>query len=173
MYKIGAFILGLCMCGIIKPTHAMDMLNVHVPQAETVGQGRLRVVFWDIYDASLYAPKGKFQEGRPFALQLSYLRAISRKEIADHSISEIRRQGFDDEIRLADWHTQMMQIFPDVAPNTSLTGVYTSNGQTIFFDGNKEIGRIQDSEFGKRFFNIWLGQQTSVPMLRKQLLGQL
>jgi hypothetical protein len=156
----------------VTPAYALDYISQYVPQAEKVGYGRLSVMFWDVYDASLYAPNGKWDENKPFALQLSYLRNIPGKKIADRSVEEIRNQGFYDEVRLADWHGQMIRIFPDVDDSTSLTGIYTQSGETLFLNGSQEIGRIKDPEFGKYFFDIWLGERTSAPNLRQRLLGR-
>jgi hypothetical protein len=157
----------------ITPAYAGNYIRIFVPNAEKVGQGRLSVMLWDVYDAVLYAPEGRWQRDQPFALQLSYLRDIPGKKIADRSIEEIREQGFTDEVRLADWHAQMRSIFPDVHEGVSLTGVFTNTGETIFYEDDREIGRIKDPQFGRQFFNIWLSPQTSAPDLRRKLLGQL
>ena len=42
-----------------------------------LGEGRLRVLFWEIYDASLYATNGVYDPEKPFALSLTYLRGFS------------------------------------------------------------------------------------------------
>ena len=65
----------------------------------------------------------------------------------------------------------MAAIFPDVTAGTCLTGVYDAHGATVFYLSGKMIGHIDDPEFGKRFFAIWLGDKTSQPALRAQLLG--
>ena len=72
---------------------------------------------------------------------------------------------------MADWFAQMRRIFPDVTPGTVLTGIYIPEKETIFFDNQREIGRIRDPDFGRRFFDIWLGEGSSAPDLRKKLLG--
>ena len=106
-------------------------------------------------------------------MRLSYLRNLDGEKIADRSIEEMRAQGFNDEIKLAAWHTQIRRIFPDVNDGTTLSGVYTKNQETIFYKNGSEIGRIKDPEFGQAFFNIWLSTDTSEPDLRAQLLGNL
>lgn len=155
----------------ITPAYALDHIEKFVPQAEKVGQGRLTYMFWDVYDAALYAPGGAWQEGRPFALQLSYLRELEGKKIADRSVEEMRNQGFNDEVKLATWHAQMKNIFPDVDKGIILTGVHTKTGEAVFYLDKTEIGRINDPEFSKAFFNIWLSEKTSAPDLRRKLLG--
>jgi hypothetical protein len=155
----------------ITPAYSIDHIRIHVAEAKEVGEGRLSYLLWDVYDAVLYAPQGFWKEGHPFALQLSYLRQISGDKIADRSVEEMRNQGISDVVKLATWHTQMKNIFPDVDEGVSLTGVYTEAGETVFYRDNTEIGRINDPEFSKAFFGIWLDEKTSAPDLRRKLLG--
>ncbi len=145
--------------------------NNYVPDLKKIGSGTLSYLFWDIYIAELYAPKGLWSNKPPFALKLTYLRHIKGDDIADQTITEIRKQGFTNEILLAKWHTQLKKIFPNVDHNTTLIGVYTSDEQTIFYHNHSKIGTINDPLFSAYFFNIWLGDQTTAPILREQLLG--
>jgi len=155
----------------ITPAYALDDIAAHVPAAKKVGEGRMTYMFWDVYDATLYAPQGTWRQDKPFALQLTYLRKLDGKKIADRSIEGMRAQGVSDEIKMATWHAQMRKIFPNVDNGVSLTGVYAGDGTTIFYQGNTEIGRINDPQFGHAFFDIWLNEKTSAPTLRRQLLG--
>jgi hypothetical protein len=161
----------MAIIGVSPQAQAMEHIQQFVPEAQQVGQGRLTYLFWDLYDASLYAPEGRWETGSPFALQLMYLTDIEGSRIADRSVEEIRAQGFTDEVKLATWHAQMQEIFPDVYEGATLTGVYTGTGESIFYKDNEELGRIADPDFSKRFFGIWLNETTSAPDLRKQLLG--
>lgn len=172
-YKIKTVVRMACVFTMlgITPLHALEYIRTYIPTVEKVGEGRLTYLLWDVYDATLYAPSGDWIETQPFALKLSYLRAIEGREIADRSAEEIREQGFKDEIKLATWHSQMRKIFPDVDTGISLTGLYTDAGETIFYKNDTEIGRIRDPEFSKVFFGIWLNEKTSAPDLRKKLLG--
>lgn len=163
-----------CLMAMIGITPAYsNEISLYIPDAKPVGQGKLSVMIWDIYDATLYAPQGIWQKSGPLALKLNYLRSIDGNKIADRSAEEIRDQGFKDEVKLAAWHTQMKKIFPDVENGTSITGILTASGETIFLKDGLEIGRIKDPEFGKTFFDIWLSEKTSAPDLRQDLLGRL
>lgn len=155
----------------ITPAYALNHIQSHVPAAQKVGEGRLTYLFWDVYDATLYAPEGDLKKDGAFALKLSYLRPLEGKKIADQSIEEIRAQGITDEVKLAAWHSQMRKIFPDVEEGVSLTGVKTKTGETIFYKDSAEIGRIKDPMFSEAFFNIWLDKTTRAPDLRRKLLG--
>jgi hypothetical protein len=163
----------VCYAQAAWSSPAPAFMASYVPDARAVGEARLSILIWDVYDATLYAPAGRWQASCPFSLSLAYLRDLSGSEIADRSVEEIRKQGFSDEIRLAAWHKQMRDIFPDVHKGSSLTGVCMADGTTLFIRNGKEIGKIRDKEFSKRFFDIWLGERTSEPALRRQLLGGL
>ena len=155
------------------PSHASETIEKYVPNAQIVGEGRLTVFTFDIYDARLYAPNGTFLNQPPFAIELSYLRNIDGKKIADQSAEEMRNLHTVNEIKLADWHTQMRQIFPDVTAGDSITGIYTHSDQCHFYKGPQNIGHINDAQFCSLFFDIWLSEETRSPILRKKLLGEL
>lgn len=151
---------------------AMKNINDFVPNAKKIGESKLSVMLWDVYNATLYAPNGKWSFEKPFALELEYLRDFSGEKIANRSVQEIRKQGFQNEIKLATWHTQMRDIFPDVNDGDKIVGFYTSKGETVFYDGNNELGHITDPEFSRQFFSIWLSPKTSAPNLRLSLIGE-
>jgi hypothetical protein len=142
-----------------------------IPDAQPVGSGQLSYLVWDVYDATLYAPDGVWTDIPPYALKLDYLMDLEGDDIAERSITEMRGQGFNDETKLIAWESEMKSIFPNVSKGTSLTGIYDENGITTFYQNGNLIGRIEDSEFGKRFFDIWLHPKTSEPSLRAQLIG--
>lgn len=147
------------------------LLNQHIPQVEKVGEGSLTYMFWHVYDAALYASEGQWQPQQPYALSLTYQRSLEGKQIADRSIEEIRRQGIKDEVKMASWHRQLTQILPDVNEGTVLTGIYTEDKTTVFYQADTKLGEINDPDFGELFFAIWLGENTSAPNLRKKLLA--
>jgi hypothetical protein len=47
------------------------------------------------------------------------------------------------------------------------------DGQTIFYKGKQEIGRVDDAEFGPAFLSIWLDPNTRSKPLRAKLLKTL
>lgn len=162
----------LAFAFVVMPVGAEQYIEAHIPDARPVGEARLKVLFWDFYDATLYAPGGVLQAGRPLALRLAYLRKLYGDKIADRSIKEMRAQGFDDEAKLSAWHQQLRDIFPDVDKHTVLTGVHLPGAETVFYRNGKRIGAVTDPAFGPVFFDIWLGEKTGYPDLRRRLLGR-
>jgi hypothetical protein len=161
--------MGLCFSLAVN---AKEVIDDYISDAQVVGEGRLTYLFWDVYDASLIAPKGEWKNDKPFALKLTYLRKLEGKKIAERSIQEMRGQGINDEVKLATWHSQMINIFPDVDDGYQLMGIRDQQANTLFYHDNMLIGRIDDAEFTQAFFDIWLSDKTSEPKVRRKLLGQ-
>lgn len=149
-----------------------QLVELYVGEARLIGRATLEVVFWDHYDLSLYAAQQPFQGKPPYALEFEYKKGFSTDFIADKSITLIRQQNFQDEIRLAQWHSQLMDIFPDVSKGTVITSIYNTDMQTFFYCDGIYIGQINDPDFSQYFFNIWLGEEASEPGLRRKLIGE-
>jgi hypothetical protein len=145
-----------------------------MPQARLVGQGRLSVWGFQVYDARLWANPG-FRAvhfaTQPLALELSYLRAFDSQAIAERSLREMRRSApISDE--LADkWLAAMARVLPDVKKGDRLMGVHRPGVGAFFWLNGQASGEIRDAEFAKLFFGIWLAPTTSEPALRNALLA--
>jgi hypothetical protein len=167
-------IFSICALIILIMSNAQADTNTisrHVPQAQQVGSGRLTFLFWNVYDATLYAPKAQWNALAPYALSISYLREIKGDEIAKTSAEAIRDLGFSDEKIIDDWYGSMLRIFPDVDEGTTLIGVRNDKGETIFYNDDEIAGTITDPAFADWFFGIWLNEKTQKPELRRKLLG--
>lgn len=136
-----------------------------------VGQGLFSHLFWDVYTATLIAPNAKWHPDMPFALSVKYLLDIDGADIAERTIAEIRDQGYADEPNLSVWQEKLLNILPNVTDGTRLTAVRDKTGHTIFYHDGNWIGEIDDRVFTRRFFDIWLGEKTPRPALRRALLG--
>ena len=152
-------------------TANQDVLKNYMEEVVLVGSTRFSVVFWNVYDIALYAESTPYNASPPYALEIQYLRSISKEDLVTRSIELIEAQGFDDMSSLDTWQQQMLEVFPDVKKGTVLTGVYTSEGQSTLYMDGLYIGTIEDPEFGQYFFDIWLGEDTSQPRMREDLIG--
>lgn len=167
--------LSICLLfiGILNVHASPPIIDNHVHEPVMVGEARYTYLLFDVYDAKLFAPKGIWSFEEPFALELTYLRNLNGQKIAVRSAKEIRDQGFENELLLAGWYSQMKDIFPDVSNGSVITGVYLPNDETLFYHDGKLIGRVQDPKFGQRFFGIWLSDKTSEPEFKNKLTGRI
>ena len=149
-----------------------EFVQTHIPTARMVGQSRLKMYFFKIYDATLYAPNGQFDQTQPFALSLGYLRDFDGADIAQRSIDEMRDLGYRDTAQLAQWLIQMELSFPNIIAGDVLTGVVAEQPPPRFSFHGKPTHTVADPEFTQAFFAIWLDSKTSQPKMRIQLLGE-
>ena len=166
-------VLGISLVVLSKNVLAQsvpDYVTKQVPEAQVVGNAMFTYMFWDVYDATLYAPKGQWQSDAPFALKLDYQRSLDGKKIAQRSVDEMRKQGISDEAMLSEWRDKMAALFPDVEDGDVITGVATSDQASEFYINGELAGTIEDTNFTLSFFDIWLSEKTSEPKLRKALL---
>lgn len=144
-----------------------------VPEARVVGVGELRLFGLRIYSARLWSPAQSLAADTPFALELTYHRAISRDDLVAASVREIRRLYGDavSAAQLAGWRAQMRQAFIDVEPGARITGVHLPGVGARFYVGQQLQHEVRDAAFAAAFFAIWLDPRTRNPELRAQLLG--
>lgn len=130
------------------------------------GSGEFKRFGFLVYEAQLWAASNPAEP--PLAIQLTYKRDIAGSKIVSASVDQMRALGADDQ-RLEKWSGAMSRIFPDVKPGDQIVGIYRS-GKAVFLYNNQEIGQINDVDFARFFFGIWLDPRTSEPRLRQRLL---
>ena len=162
----------VAMLYLIAPTTLSD---VHAPLAfndvQLVGSARLSVLFWDVYDVQLFTNTGRYDPDQPFLLSIRYLREVTGEDIAERSIAEMKANDAIEATSLAQWTEQLQGLFPDVSKGDQIQGVYDPLEGATFFHNETHLGVISDLQLSRRFFDIWLGERTSKPEIRKQLLG--
>lgn len=142
--------------------------------ARSIGQSRLVVYGFSIYDAKLWAADDFTATNyakESFALELRYLRNFSGTMIAERSLKEMRRLGSISDEKAAQWLDNMKKTFPSVKKGDVLVGIHQPDGTASFVLNGKPIGEMQDAEFTRLFFGIWLSAKTSEPKMRSELIG--
>jgi hypothetical protein len=137
------------------------------------GNGRMRFLAFDVYEARLWTP-ADFRPARygeaAFALELNYLRSLSTEVLVEASVREMRRLGSWTAQREAAWTAALKTAFPPVSPGDRITGVHRPGvGARFFFNGRLQAV-VDDADFARAFFGIWLSPNTSEPRLRSALL---
>ncbi len=135
------------------------------------GEGIFKFIGFKVYDARLWTPQKPHSAADVFALQLVYDMAFKGREIAGRTVAEMRKVGYADEQKLKRWGEEMLRLFPDVKKGDTLIGVSIPSKGVKYYSRDKLIGSIDDAEFAKAFFDVWLSEKTSEPQLREKLLG--
>lgn len=145
-----------------------------LPAARLWGGASFRFFGLRIYDVRLWTPSGFVAEQyplHPFALELRYARHFTGVDIANRSLTEMRRIEPFDAAQGQRWLTAMVDAFPDVNDGDRLTGLNQPGQAAQFFHNGQPTRAIAGAAFARRFFGIWLAPETSEPALRRQLLA--
>lgn len=145
-------------------------LTLSVDTWPQVGEARLKVLFWQVYDSALYTPSGQWDESPPYQLSLSYLRDIPVHQLVEETEKAWRQQGVRHD-QQALWLQTLGTLWPDVsAGDTLVLGVGIAGDNGFWFNG-EFIGGIDHPDFGRLFAGIWLSEDSPRPALRAQLIG--
>ena len=175
------FFLSLCAALLAHPPiHAeanpvaiAAEVKAELPEARALGAARMRFLGMDIYDARLFAPALKRNDytATPFALEVQYLRGFDGTSIAERSLKEMRRVGNISPEKEKSWLDAMRNAFPNVKSGDRITGFHKPGVGTRFFVNGVARTAIDDPEFSRFFFGIWLSPNTSEPKMRAELLA--
>lgn len=153
------------------PEPVLKEIAKDAPNLARRGEAVMRFIGIKVYDIRLWTASMIHTYSEPFALELVYDLGFKGKDIADRSVTEMRRQGYNDETKLKRWGEMMGRIFPDIRKGDTLIGVSIPGKEIRFYTREKFIAAESDMEFAKAFFDIWLSEKTSEPKLRQRLLG--
>jgi hypothetical protein len=142
------------------------------PEPRLAGRALMRFFGLRVYEARLWVSAGASPDvfERECFLELRYALSLKGDRIADRSVDEIAGIGQGTDAQRKAWGTAMRQLFPDVSDGDRLLGHYLPRGPSRFHFNDRPIGTIEDPQFGRAFFGIWLDPRTSEPGLRAALL---
>jgi hypothetical protein len=146
--------------------------NGDASHLQKVGEARLKVLLWSIYDARLYTGSGEYSAGeRPLRLEVEYLLDIGAAELAERTLEEWESMGRDHPRQEA-WTASLADLWPDIQANDVISLELDDNDVSTFLHNGRRLGNIDDPEFGQSFVDIWLSGDSQRPKLRTGLLGQ-
>ncbi|BBH45848.1 chalcone isomerase family protein [Pseudomonas sp. KU43P] len=165
--------VALCAVLVAAPLLAGDW-RAALPSAQALGSGDFTWFGFRLYTARLWVDGHGQDWGRPFALELLYHRSLSRDDLVQASLEEMRRlnDGSLSPRQLASWAKIMEAAFTDVRPGLRIAGLYLPQAGCRFYVDGKLTAETRDATFAKAFFAIWLDPRARDPQLRLRLLGQ-
>lgn len=162
----------MCLALLGGPVGAADWRE-RLPEARLVGAGDFHWYGLRVYSARLFSPVARPDLTQPFVLELTYWRSLSRDTLVDASLEEMRRLAPrpPDDAQLAAWAGLMRSAFVDVRQGQRISGLYLPGmGCRFYIDGRLQRV-VDDPQFARAFFAIWLDARTRKPELRRELLG--
>jgi hypothetical protein len=135
-----------------------------------VGEARLKVLIWEVYDSALFTPSGRWQGVAPYRLSLHYLRDIPAAKLVEETEKAWQEQGRSHP-RLNEWLVLLGELWPDITEGDNLVFGLNASGDSAFWFNGSPIGSIDDRDFGPLFGGIWLDPDTPRPGLRAELIG--
>ena len=135
-----------------------------------IGEGTLKVLMWEVYDLRLITDGTPFSWQNKFMLEFDYSRELKKESVIDASLKEFKLQPNVSDKDIKAWAVYLEQVIQPVQKGTKATVQWVPGGQIIFhYEGSKPT-TIENEKFARAFLNIWLGEKTSRPKLRNQLL---
>ena len=157
------------------PTQPMpssrESLSLSTASWPLVGEARLKVLLWKVYDSALYTPSGRWLGAGPYQLSLTYLRDIPVEQLIKNT-----RKSWDEQNRVhpeqENWLQALAEMWPGIiAGDTLVFGVGADDQNQFWFNG-QSIGGIDHPDFAAFFGGIWLSEDSPRPALRARLIGK-
>jgi len=138
---------------------------------QIVGEARLKVWLWKVYDSSLYSESGYYQGIEPnLTLQIDYLRNIKSKQLLDRTQQEWQRMSFAAD-NIESWIMELSEVLPDIRRGETLSLQVEDDLSSSFYYNSNYLGNINNPEFTQAFLSIWLSSNSSYPEVQAQLVG--
>jgi len=145
-----------------------------LPGSRLQGEATLRYFGLRVYHARLWTLPD-FRVSQPveqaMVLELEYLRDLPGPAIAERSLQEMQRAGSIPEAQARRWLAEMQRIFPDVKAGDRISGQLLPGQGARFSHNGRPRGQVDDPDFARLFFGIWLAPGTAEPGMRVALLG--
>jgi len=148
-----------------------ESLSLSTASWPLVGEARLKVLLWKVYDSALYTPSGRWLGAGPYQLSLTYLRDIPVEQLIKET-----RKAWDEQNRVhpeqENWLQALAEMWPDIGAGDNLVFGVGADDQNQFWFNGQSIGGIDHPDFAAFFGGIWLSEDSPRPALRARLIGE-
>ena len=148
-----------------------ESLSLSTASWPLVGEARLKVLLWKVYDSALYTPSGRWLGAGPYQLSLTYLRDIPVEQLIKET-----RKAWDEQSRVhpeqENWLRALAEMWPDISAGDNLVFGVGADDQNQFWFNGQSIGGIDHPDFAAFFGGIWLSEDSPRPTLRTRLIGK-
>ncbi|MEZ5491932.1 MAG: chalcone isomerase family protein [Gammaproteobacteria bacterium] len=143
-----------------------------VEQLRPVGSTTLKVMFWTIYDSTLFSRNGSYGGVEPgIALKIDYRRNIKKDRLIDTTRDQWLELSLYQPELSEIWLSELSQIWPDIRRGDSIILYVEPDMSATFYHNEELLGRIDNARFTENFLAIWLAEDSSFPEQRNELIG--
>lgn len=147
-----------------------------------LGHGTATYLWFDVYDAALYAPKNTkpahiLSEETPRVLVLRYHHAVTVKDIEKASWQTLEKQLSPSEQQAIKPQVDALQSsMKNVSPNDQYTLTWQpaqaqKKAELTLKLNDKVVFKSDNARLAATYFGIWLGQPPLSQSLKRSLLG--
>ncbi len=161
-------IICLCVAMLAPLCVQASTIASNLPGAELRGEAVFRLFGFPIYRARLYTQTGEpLNWDRDFALELTYLRALSRADLTKYTLRELERTGGALPVR-----RQLDRCFADVQKGDRFAAVSQGQDRIGFWLNGRRTCTLQHPRIKSRFMAIFLGDDTRSRSFTRKLRGE-
>ena len=162
--KLSVFVISMAATNLTLADPTADL--------QVVGEARLKFLFWQVYDSTLFSNSGTYQELEPnLALKISYRRKISAEQLIRRTREEWQKMSLLSS-QTEEWLLSLEAILPDVDKGDLVILKVDEELASNFYFNGSFIGRLRSPAFTQAFLNTWLSEKGSYPELQRELTGQ-
>lgn len=159
----------LCYLMLLLLLSPLCWANPPYPSWPSVGKAKLTVLWFDVYQAELSSPSGRYQQDASFMLNLTYLRDFTADALIDETFAQMADKISNKQQQK--WRPLLKAMWPDVTKQDQISFVKTEQGKSLFFFNRNYLGSIDDRQFAANFAAIWLSKDSDYPKLAAKLTG--
>ena len=167
------FLLIIISCVFFIPvSQGKDWWDIKLKNSFLIGEGVLKVFIWDIYKLRLFSETNVYNRNETLVLEFEYLRDTSKASVIKASIVELKKLNLSNS-KLEKWKKYLEKSIKDMKEGEKAALLFKPNAGLTFFASDKFNITIDNVEFANSYIDIWLGENTVRPKLRKQITGQI
>ena len=157
---------------LIPVSQGKDWWDIKLKNSFLIGEGVLKVFIWDIYKLRLFSETNVYNRNETLVLEFEYLRDTSKASVIKASIVELKKLNLS-KTKLEQWEKYLEKSIKDMNAGERAALLFKPNVGLTFFASDKFNITIDNVEFANSYIDIWLGENTARPKLRKQITGQI
>ena len=137
-----------------------------------VGSATLEFLGIKVYDISLWSEGVGFSYDKSFAIRIKYNMNFSSEDLAQSSITEIKRLHELSKQEESSYLESLKTIFRSVRKGDEKIAVFIPSQGVIMFHNDEPTGKISDPKLSRLFVDIWLDERSSYPKVTRAILGK-